>query len=753
MEGEGLRKRIGIVILLSLVLLFFYKVFAGMVLLPADLSLRLQPWRSYSHLLFPSFRKVYNPLLDVILYFYPWRVLLERSLREGFIPLWNSYNFCGQPFLANMASACLYPLNWLLLFIPAHIFMTINIIFHFFLTSLFAYLFFQSLGLRKLSALLGAIIWTFSGPMVVWAEYQTPISSMCWLPLSLYLWQLFLSKRSPIYAVLSSPPLALSILAGHTQFALYGWFAFVSYAIFTIFSQKLYKEGFLGLFVSLSLGFALSLPQLLPSFELLGRSHRSLGTSFSDLLTTAMPLRHLYTFIVPDFYGNPVDYNYRGAFNYVELCGYFGLLPFFLFPFALKRKEGFFFLSLSIFSLLFALKTPVLKLLLFLPVFKSLSAPARDLYLVAFSFSTLAALGMENLPPKNSRVPFIVFFLLLLLLALGLSQQSELVGFPPLSSLLIFLLIAILTSLFIHLRKSFALIILAIVDMFTFGIRFNPALPTSMLFPSTPATQKIRTICKDGRFLALAGVRDPLDTLLPNCNILLNLREVQGGDSLYPLRALLFIQAINGSKERSNALYVRNPFSPLISLTGVRYVFSKEPIEKPQISVLYGGEIFLLENKGAFPRFYLVGDTMKVKNKEQALANIHHCTIGRAIIENGEELNNGMPRYSIKVLEDRSGSLMVKVKTDRKSYLVITETFYPGWKGFIDGKEEKIFPANLLFQALLIPKGEHIVRVAYRPISYKLGLYISLLFSSFIIAFLLSFKRRGKEEKSLKGKA
>ncbi|MGC8844036.1 MAG: hypothetical protein ACP5QS_08855, partial [bacterium] len=95
-----MRKRIGIVILLSLVLLFFYKVFAGMVLLPADLSLRLQPWRSYSHLLFPSFRKVYNPLLDVILYFYPWRVLLERSLREGFIPLWNSYNFCGQPFLA-----------------------------------------------------------------------------------------------------------------------------------------------------------------------------------------------------------------------------------------------------------------------------------------------------------------------------------------------------------------------------------------------------------------------------------------------------------------------------------------------------------------------------------------------------------------------------------------------------------------------------------------------------------------------------
>ncbi|MGC8842619.1 MAG: YfhO family protein, partial [bacterium] len=135
------------------------------------------------------------------------------------------------------------------------------------------------------------------------------------------------------------------------------------------------------------------------------------------------------------------------------------------------------------------------------------------------------------------------------------------------------------------------------------------------------------------------------------------------------------------------------------------------------------------------------------------LANIHHCTIGRAIIENGEGLNNGMPRYSIKVLEDRSGSLMVKVKTDRKSYLVITETFYPGWKGFIDGKEEKVVPANLLFQALLIPKGEHIVRVAYRPISYKLGLYISLLFSSFIIAFLLSFKRRGKEEKSLKGKA
>lgn len=732
-------------VLLFLVLIFFYKVFEGKILLPADLSERIQPWRSYAPLLFPSFRKVYNPLLDVILYFYPWRVLLERSLKEGFIPLWNTHNFCGQPFLANMASACLYPLNWLLLFIPAHWWMTLSIIFHFILTSIFTYLFLNSLGLSKNACLLGAIIWTFSGPMVVWAEYQTPISSMTWFPLSLLLWRLFILRDEKILALLSGLPLALSILAGHTQFALYGWLAFFLFALFQMVSERKIKEGCWGLLLSLGAGLILSLPQLLPSLELAQRSHRSLGTSLSSLLSTSMPLRHLFTFLIPDFYGNPVDYDYRGAFNYIELCGYFGIIPFFLLPSALKRKEGKFFLALSISALLFALNTPLMRLLPHLPIFSFLSAPARCLYITAFSFSVLSALGVDNLKNLPSKAPLITFAVLLLLTAIGISREAPLSGFPSTRAFLHFFLITSLALIFTRLKKPALLLLLAIADMFAFGIRFNPALPPSMLFPSTPLSERLSQLPKESRFLALPGERDPLDTLLPNCNILLGLKEAQGGDSLYPLRFLLFAQLVNNNKEISNALYFTNPNSSLLDIAGVRYLFGKNPLNSPRFRpILYEAGFYVMQNVSAFPRFYISGEALHkpgVKEALNALPSIRDTKM--VIIEGKESLHNGVPKYQIHTIEERTGFIKLKITTDRSAYLVVLETFFPGWQAFIDGMKAKVVPANFTFMGVLIPAGEHEVILAYRPFSFKLGFYLALLGLSSVVAFLyVEGKRR-----------
>ncbi|HEX2998635.1 MAG TPA: hypothetical protein VHR86_00070, partial [Armatimonadota bacterium] len=59
---------------------FWRCLFTSAVLLPTDIVLRLQPWRSYSPQLFPEFQRIYNPLLDIILLFYPWRVFAARAM-------------------------------------------------------------------------------------------------------------------------------------------------------------------------------------------------------------------------------------------------------------------------------------------------------------------------------------------------------------------------------------------------------------------------------------------------------------------------------------------------------------------------------------------------------------------------------------------------------------------------------------------------------------------------------------------------
>ena len=49
-------------------------------------------------------------MLDSLTLIYPWRSFNHWMLRQGKIPLWNPYNFCGVPQLAQIQPNTLYPL-------------------------------------------------------------------------------------------------------------------------------------------------------------------------------------------------------------------------------------------------------------------------------------------------------------------------------------------------------------------------------------------------------------------------------------------------------------------------------------------------------------------------------------------------------------------------------------------------------------------------------------------------------------------
>src|SRR5579864_3514479 len=49
--------------------------------------------------------------LDVLDYFYPYRVYARDAIQGGRLPLWNPDIFGGVPFLANIQAALFYPLS------------------------------------------------------------------------------------------------------------------------------------------------------------------------------------------------------------------------------------------------------------------------------------------------------------------------------------------------------------------------------------------------------------------------------------------------------------------------------------------------------------------------------------------------------------------------------------------------------------------------------------------------------------------
>lgn len=72
---------------------------------------------------------------------------------------------------------------------------------------------------------------------------------------------------------------------------------------------------------------------------------------------------------------------------------------------------------------------------------------------------------------------------------------------------------------------------------------------------------------------------------------------------------------------------------------------------------------------------------------------------------------NGIPQ----LIEDTPNS--IKIKTSREGTLIIADSFYPGWKGAIDGKPADLSEYNQWSRSINVPGGDHIVELRFSPFS------------------------------------
>jgi uncharacterized membrane protein YfhO len=47
--------------------------------------------------------------------------------------------------------------------------------------------------------------------------------------------------------------------------------------------------------------------------------------------------------------------------------------------------------------------------------------------------------------------------------------------------------------------------------------------------------------------------------------------------------------------------------------------------------------------------------------------------------------------------------------------LVLNDVWHPWWRASVDGKPAKILQANVLFRAVVVPPGRHLVRFNFHP--------------------------------------
>ncbi len=745
---------------------FCWPVFAGRIMLPADMCLLMLPWKSLQAQ-FPEFVRPHNPMLDPIQQYLPWRIYAVESLRDGFIPLWNPYAFCGTPFLANLQSTLLYPLNLLFLVAGAAQGFGVSAILHLSLGGLAMYCFLRTLALRPAASLLGALVFMFNGWVVAWLEYPTlSLWVFMWLPALLLCYERAIRQPRSAWPILCAIVIGLQLLGGHLQISAYLLVAFLIYAATRVIvsdERKASRPGAVCIVIAaLVIGFGLAAGQLLPTIELAGGSGR-VAQGSGAALKTAFPIGHLILYLVPSFFGNPVDYNYWGnvkdpsAFNYFETACYVGILPLFLVAFALMARRTWrtwFFVALAVFALLSAIGSPLYLVMYYLaPGFRELAGLGRVLCLAAFALAGLAAIGLDALLADGAasrtrlHVVCAVFACLWIALARvavqpfvkqleGTLNVDDYLKHQVAISLAFIFLSTMLIALRIRRRIGVTALgalacALVIADLFLAGVRFNPFTDARMAYPETEAIRWLKDHAGHDRIDSIAPESpvDWMDWMPHNSPMVFGLRDIHGSDSL---RVKSAFDLVSGP-ELAQSTYPPAD-SPLLDALATRYLITRRQPGEGWTPV-FDSQTPIYENRQALPRAYVVSNFLVGPDEDFAelLAGGPGELRRTALVAPGptplQIPSKGAqpPETPVTFQRDAPNEVIVETNSDTPGLLVLADTHYPGWRARVYQTPVAIHRANYAFRGVEIPAGRQTVTFTYDPGSFRVGLFIALI--------------------------
>jgi hypothetical protein len=294
------------------------------------------------------------------------------------------------------------------------------------------------------------------------------------------------------------------------------------------------------------------------------------------------------------------------------------------------------------------------------------------------------------------------------------------------------------------------LLSLVVVDQVSFGRNFRTMAPAAHVFPSVPEIDRIK---QDPGLFRTLGVGTHL---FPNTALVYELQDVRSYDSLGVAHyadlldvALSYVPAHQFHEaDRLRAL-------PLLDLLNVKYVIAPGATDVPPDAYAPvrgssggGGPVTaagptLYENLRVMPRAFLVDRTVVLEGNaarrtlrdarvnprrtvvldrplptEEQPAPVADVAAADAVSDPGAMGVARVTRY-----EDER----VEIDTDAPAsrVLVLTDTDFPGWRAFIDGRAAPIHRANFAFRAVAVPAGRHRVVFEYAPASVRNGAIVS----------------------------
>lgn len=190
-----------------------------------------------------------------------------------------------------------------------------------------------------------------------------------------------------------------------------------------------------------------------------------------------------------------------------------------------------------------------------------------------------------------------------------------------------------------------------------------------------------------------------------------------------------------------DALLTQNPSLSLL-LTGDRFVIASAPIladaDKIFPLVYYDDNWYVYENPHPLPRTFVVHQAMAVANNDEALLHLREIDPRQTVIlETDTPLPiltpSGESKSQAVIKNYRPSAVEIEANLDSNGFLVLLDTYYPGWEALVDGQPTPIKRANYFARAIYLEAGSHTINFVYRPWSFRVGAALSIM-GLFIVA-------------------
>jgi hypothetical protein len=171
------------------------------------------------------------------------------------------------------------------------------------------------------------------------------------------------------------------------------------------------------------------------------------------------------------------------------------------------------------------------------------------------------------------------------------------------------------------------------------------------------------------------------------------------------------------------------------SLLGVKYFVTSYTVLNMPVAY-HDVNATIYENLRAFPRTFLIGHVTVASDEQDAILKTRELgweTRNATVLE-------GMPENEVSAIDSAAGepgvtsieqyspsSVSIHVVALRASLLVLTDTYFPGWRAYLDGTPVPTYRAYGLVRGVFIPPGPHQVLFKYESTSFKIGVIISVL--------------------------